>query len=153
MLTSSLPSRDNSQPSLVDETPGEGIYDIQFHLANKGSSEKASPCICCFFKGPKLKTIAPPGQQHTSGGVFRYPSAASCSHSADRFPWAYSAALQPPLAHILRTASHAEIQRVLSVSGLPPASLSPPNPHTPLSQFQGAVRESGPHVVALVVRG
>ena len=42
-----------SQPSLVDETPGEGIHDNWFLLEEVSSgrlrsSEKASLCICCF---------------------------------------------------------------------------------------------------------
>lgn len=47
---------DNRQPSLVEETPREEIYDnsvpfggfIFQREGDKGSSEKASPCICCF---------------------------------------------------------------------------------------------------------
>lgn len=140
MLTSSLPSCDNSQPSYLMRLQARGFMTFSSIWPIKGEFQrKPLSASAVFFKGPQL-AIAPPGQQHASGGVFHYPSTASCSHSADRFPWMYSAALQPPLAHILQTASHAEIQRVLYVSGLPPASLSPPNPNMPLSQFQGAVR-------------
>ena len=57
MSTSSLLTGDKSQFSLVDESPIEGIYELNsFGISvfrqnlSKVSSEKASPCICCFSR-------------------------------------------------------------------------------------------------------
>lgn len=145
-----LPSCDNSQPSWLMRLQARD-YDIQFHLANKGSSEKASLHLSVFSWTP-AENDRPPGQQHTSGRISTtlQPPLAHILQTA--FPWMYSAFLQPPLLTFCRLLPRVETQRVLYVSGLPPASLSPKLPTRSLS-VSGAVRESRPHVVALVVRG
>lgn len=70
--TSSLLSCDKCRSSLVDEIPGERMYDNCVPLGQsvfrqiRGSSRKASLCICCFFKCLWLKIISIP-KEHILG--------------------------------------------------------------------------------------
>lgn len=116
VLTASLPSCDNSQPSLVDKTPGEGIYDTWCHLANKGSSKKA-PLHLLFFQGTPAENDHSTRAAAYFGGCILLPF--------NRLLLTFCRLL-PVLKF-----------RVLSVSALPSASLSPPTPTRLSLSFRG----------------
>ena len=117
VLTASLPSCDNSQPSLVDQTPGEGIYDTWCRLANKGSLKKA-PLHLLFFQGTPAENDHSTRAAAYFGGCIPLPF--------DRLLLTFCRLL-PVLKF-----------RVLSVSALPSASLLLPQPpHTSLSVSGG----------------
>ena len=128
VLTSSLPPVITVSLPWLKRLPGRGFMILSSIWPIRGVQRKPLSASAVFSRDPSWKWSL-----HQGSSILRE---------------AYSATLQPPLAHILQTASHAEIQKVLSVSGLPPASLS-----REACGGLRAVRGSGPHVVALVVRG
>ena len=90
-LTSSLPPVTTISLPWLKRLPGKGFMTLSSiwpirGVQRKPLSEKASLCICCFSRDPSWKWSLHQGSSILRGGVFRHPSPASCSHSADCFP-------------------------------------------------------------------